>query len=676
MTNILDPSTPRRTQTGLVAEGPVEFREFLNSIFYYRRPAMLITLAVLALGILAALFLPPSYMARARLLTLNAGVYDIQSDSKTPQVQDPAAAVNVEMQLLASSELHRAIVRTQLGPDATPDAVNRQVRRFEDHLHISKLESSNVIELDYTDRDPEQAASALRLLLSAYFKQRADVLTSGRVAFLTDQRDKVKAQLDETNAQIADFEKQNGVVDIAAQVSGAVELDDRLHQDQQESEVALADSQKSVMVLLNGSKDVPRQVELFTDNTEAAHTIGTMQASLIQLEERRADLASRYMAGSPFVQHVDAQIKELKASIVAQQGDLMTAHRTGYNTYHDTVEDRVIQGEAKLAGASARRSVLNGQVAASGNHLKSLVAISDTLSRLHMQRDMLADTVKNDSAQLEQARVEENQATTAGSTNVRVIEAPVPPTRRTNPPLLIIAASLVSGILIAVVAVFILSSLRETFLSTREAERELQVPVLCDLPRRAGGIVAVRRNFGRLIAAIDSQPSRRKGKVILLLTPHSETELDLTAQRLAAAVEHRAPGRVALLRLEESDAGTGNGNGAARPTDGIRTSTLNIDASRERLEPVLNELCAAHAYVLVTAPPTSLSFQSVEVSPLADFVLLVLEAERTRRPVAAAVIAQVAEMGADVAGLVMTGRRHHIPKWIYNVALHEKPAVA
>jgi Mrp family chromosome partitioning ATPase len=61
----------------------------------------------------------------------------------------------------------------------------------------------------------------------------------------------------------------------------------------------------------------------------------------------------------------------------------------------------------------------------------------------------------------------------------------------------------------------------------------------------------------------------------------------------------------------------------------------------------------------------------VEVSALADAVVLVIQAEATRQAVADAVIAQVRQMGGHVAGIVMTGRRYHIPRWAYRLALNE-----
>ena len=660
---------PEQVSADRYAHAPAAgLRDLLSVVFFYRRSALLTLLGVFAVAALLALLLPPSFTARARLLTLSAGVYEMQARQGNAPAEDSAAAVNVEMQLLASQELHRSLARNALGPAAGPDAISQWVRQFEAHLHLARIESSNVIELTYNDRDPEHAADSLRLLLAGYFQERANVLTSGRVAFLAAQRDKIREQLNSVDAQVTAYEQQNGVVDVTDQVSGAVTLDNRLREQQQEAEATLADNQKNVVVLLAKLKDVPSQMEFYSDDTEATHTLGTMQASLLELESKRADLASRYMVGSPFVQQADEQIATLKKTIAEQQKTLAAAHRTGHNTNHDTVENEAITAEASMAGAAARRNELSAQVGASSGRLKSLIAVSDTLTRLHAQHDLLAEQFKNYSEQVEQARVEQNQATTAGGTNVRVVEAPVAPSRRNNPPLLMLAAGLVSALLITAVTVFLLSSLRETFLSPQEAERGLGLPVLCALPAGAEKDASLRRYFGPVVAAIGAEPSRDRGKVILLLAPNARAGLDLTGTGLLAALEARNPGRNMLLALTDSAEAVPKPGGAG---SGPGVRTFAVDGPREQLDAMLRQMRGAYDCILVTAPPVSGCFESVEVSSLADAVLLVVQAEQTRKAVAETAIAQVSQMRARVDWVVLTGRRYHIPGWAYRLMLNQ-----
>ena len=670
MTTSLNPSYSARARGPSTPSGTPSLRDLLNTVGYYRRLIFTVIATVLLLGIVAAFLIPPLYSARARLLTLGGGVYEFQpaNPNNAHEVESPLA-VDVEFQLLESSELHRSVVRREVGPKVSPEVFEKRLIEFEDHLKVSKLETGNVIELRYRDRSPQHAADELRALLSAYFNQRAEVLTSGRVGFLTDLRDKTSAQLRAANAQIESYEQQNGIVNVEEQIRNAVTQDGVLRQQKDESDDAVAEARRSTDVLQANAESVPRDVELYSDNSEAVHALGTMESELFTLQAKRADLASRYMASSPFVKQADAQIATLTASIRDQIKQLPVARRSGYNVYKDTATDRLAQAKAALAGGLARQTELRGQVQISKRRLQDLIAVNDQLARLTAQRDQLADAFKEESGQLEQARIQQNQAMTSGTTNVRVIEAPTVPRRPLNPRPLFLAAVLLAALFITAVVVVIAASLRETFLSPFEAEKALGLPVLCDVaPRNATGTNR-RWEFGRVIAALDSVPTGPVGKTLLLLSPQDDGELRYMARGLVDALEPRSPGRVALVHMDEEAMLPADVSELDDAMNSEIVMNLGMTMTRARLTSLFNDLRTEFDYVVLTSPPTVRTYKSLELTTVADFCLLVLNAETTRGPVAYSVLAQAEDIGGKIDALGMTGRRMHIPSWLYGLVL-------
>lgn len=646
-------------------------RDLLNLAFYYRGLAIKLGLFLLILGVAAAFLLPPSYQARARLLALNGVVYDLQTGgiSNARSMNVPTAA-DVEMQLLESAELHRDVVRRELGHGVSNEAFEKRVTEFEAHLKVTKLETGDVLEVTYRDVNPQVAASSLKTLLAVYFEERAQILTSGRVAFLTEQRDSMRAQLDKANSQIEAYEKSHGVVDVKGQIDAAVLLDGNLRQRMAEAQTAVADSRRTVEILQTNASHIPQEVELFRDNTEAAHTIGAMESDLFKLQAKRADLMSRYLPTSPFVTQVDAQIAQLQTAIDQQQKQVTVATRTGYNNFKDQVNGQLSTAQATLGGAQARYNVLQGQVENSQAKLKDLVSVNDTLMRLTSQRDLLAATAKDYAEQVEKARVEENQTTSTGTTNVRVIETPTVPRKPTNPRSLFLAAAFVSACLITLVVIVVASSMRETFLSPEEAERALHLPVYSDVARRGAPGQPARRAFGRLIAAADSVPTGGMGKTILLLTSQDEGNVNVVANGLVEALEPRAPGRVALLRMEEDGDIPAENNGLAlRPLTHDAIITMGMTMTRSRLINLFHELRATYDYVVVTAPPAYTWFESLELTTVSDLNVLILTAEKTRKPVVETILSQAGYIGGNVDGAVMTGRKYYIPNWAYRLLL-------
>jgi hypothetical protein len=177
-----------------------------------------------------------------------------------------------------------------------------------------------------------------------------------------------------------------------------------------------------------------------------------------------------------------------------------------------------------------------------------------------------------------------------------------------------------------------------------------------------------QREYRKLIAAIDAAGGGGS-QTLLLLAPHSRMSLQHAALGLGEALNHRAPGRVVLVRFAEEVPVLPAG--AAVEVElykGIATAVIGIgrDFSPRLDGALLADLKARYAYVVVTAPPTTLSFEGIELSHTADHVLLVLEAETTRRPVAKDLVSQVFDAGGPVIGAILLGRRHYIPQWLYD----------
>jgi len=579
------------TNKNVVAPPRLATRDFLNTAFYYHWTATTAILAMVAFGCLVAVLLPASYKAEARLLTLYAGYYNMQLDQGGAGRAglggfEATQIVSVEAQILSSPELHRALVQEELGPSASEEMLDRAVRRFESHLSIEKVETANVIELSYSDSDPVKASKTLDRLIEHYFRQRAGVFTQGRVAFLVDHRDKVRAQLDKANAELIAFQRSHDVVDIDGQIASAVSLHGLLTQRALENNASLTQDHGSLESLKKEAQTVPAKIELFEDNTEAAHAIDTMQLTLLQLQSRRADLAARYMDESPFVVQVDEQIADVQKAIAQQKSSVVNAIRYGHNTYYDTVQDRIVRLTSDVAGEEARKETLEQQIKEADDHVQFLITTANQLHRLEIDRDLLADSFKSFSREVEQARIQQNQADTSSSTNVRIIQAPVPPTQRSNPPVLFVAASLVAGIMAAGISVLVRTSLRETFLSPEEIERSLGLTVLSApihpakappslvrelserftwLYRRLNRDAATsappppprkmpRPELGRMVAAINNSAisANNPSRVVLLLSSRGDDGLDELVLPLVEELERRSTRPVLILDLTKN----------------------------------------------------------------------------------------------------------------------------
>jgi len=709
----------------------VTIRDYLNTLFYYRKIATTVFLAVVALGVLVALFVPIPYRAQATLLVLNAGYYDqTNNPNGGVSLQPPPGQLNgVEAQILSSPELHRDVILSKLGPGATASDIDRELQNFEKRLHIEQNDLANTITLTYSDTDPKAAADALARLLDKYFRQRASIFTQGRVNLLVSQRDDVGKQLDKADADLLAFQKKHGIVKIDDQTSRAVLLESQLVQRKLETDAKLAQDRSELKSLQTSTKDVRTTIPIYTDDSETSRAINILQGSLSELENKRADFASRYMATSPFVVQLDKQIADMRANIAKQRQEMMTATRMGHNNYFDVVQERLAVLNASIAGGVAQQTALEAQIKETRDKLQGMSDVSSQLSQLQARRDILADSFKDRSRQVELARVQQGQVSQINGTNVRVIQAPFPPSQRSVSASLIVAAAIAAGLLISALTVLILSSLRETFLSPEQVERALllpvvNAPVLLGGDRRgaaaagaAGGATGAGANvepayarpahlaYGRMIAAINSSTDG-VAKVVMALSTGKNDGLSSVIQGLTSELEHRSGKPILILDIAStpdspmygkpnaqgllewpSNGGSGTASvDAVKPTGADESSVLTdltftrvdrhnivvaqphsgaVPSSWQLVTRLFDALRESHDYIVVHAPPSSQSFTGIENAPLADATVLVVRAEATRKPVIAGLKAQVEDAGGRLIGVALTHRRGYIPSFIY-----------
>lgn len=700
-------------------------RDYLNTFFYYRKIAAAVFLTIVTIGVVVALAVPMPYRAQATLLVLFAGYYDQSNNTNGSAGLQPAAGQldSVEAQILSSPELHRDVIISKLGPNASEREINAQLANFEHRLHIEQNDLANTIQLNYSDADPKVAADALARLLDKYFRRRATIFTSGRVDFLTGERDDVKAQLDRANADLLTFQKKHGIVDVDDQIARSVQLESQLVQHKLDNDTKLAQDRGELKSMQASSKGVRATIPIFTDDSESAHALDTMQLSLMQLETRRADFAARYLPNSPFVQQLDQQVNDMRANIARQKQEMTTATRLGHNDYYDVVQGKLSTLNASIAGELALQHALDEQIKDARAHLKNLSDVSSQMRQLLSTRDILADSFKDRSRQVEQAKIQQGQVSQVNSTNVRVIQAPFPPSERSIPGSLIVSAAVAAGLVISALVVLVLASMRETFLSPEQVERSLLLPVLA-APLMLSGATNGRRPgapglasaeapavgrpvhlaYGRMIAAINAS-TEANSKVIMALSFGKNDGLQAVIRGLAVELENRTARPVLVLDMASApDAAPLYGKpdaqgllpwpghaasrergaeGDAADKHALSTDDLifervdghNIVVARTRngmfptswqqTRELFDALRESHDYIVLHAPPASQSFAGVENAALADATILAVRAESTRKPVALGLKTQVQDAGGRLVGLALTHRRGYIPDFIY-----------
>ena len=97
----------------------------------------------------------------------------------------------------------------------------------------------------------------------------------------------------------------------------------------------------------------------------------------------------------------------------------------------------------------------------------------------------------------------------------------------------------------------------------------------------------------------------------------------------------------------------------------LATDSPNL-LSSERMKTRSEELRREFDFVIVDAPPLTEYADAMAIARLADGLVMVIEAESTRRETAVAITANLRSSGINILGAILNKRTYPIPQAIYN----------
>ncbi|MBV9782230.1 MAG: hypothetical protein JO264_00270 [Acidisphaera sp.] len=477
----------------LAAHPSYTLRDLLSAVFFHRR-ALIIAFAVpVVLGLLAALLSHTVYVAQARLLVLLGSEYVFQpqvGEAGSGMALDRNQIVQGELEILGSSSLRIETLKTlglqHVYPDADPggrNAIQLAADRMEHDITLSSIPQTNVIEIDYRNRDPNVAAEVLRTMLAVYIQQRGTVFERTPGGAVASQRDAFAARLHEAEAALVSFGAQHGITDYDEQMTLLVRQKSDNAAERLANEARIEELTAQVASLSRQLRGVPPTVAIY-DDTDRSQQAQGLTGDLTRLEVQRAALLARYRDDFPLIRDVDRQIATLRAQIGQAPARESALLRRGPNPTYETANTQLIAAEADLRGQQARRVELANASAALQARLDELNGFGRQYRDLRRARDVLDDTYRNFERNSEVTGLADALQRTRAA-NIRVVQPPEPPARGRSPALLLFAGGILLGLVAVAATLTLLTVLRQVFVSVEDVERALGLPVLLAVPLRA-----------------------------------------------------------------------------------------------------------------------------------------------------------------------------------------------
>jgi capsular exopolysaccharide synthesis family protein len=306
----------------------IDLSNYLLAIKRHWIPAVSIFASTVALGLLASSLVKPSYQSEGRLL-FKIPAYKIAGSSLSPNsveggetgdlkslvsTQNP---ISTQMEVLTSHPiLQKLIDRLELKDDK---GKTLKVADLKAGLTVKIVGGSDVLQINYKNRNPKKAANVVNTLMNLYLDN--DISTSRAEAesareLMGRQLPKTQLAVDDAEMSLRKFKQQNNVVDLAEEGKSAVGIIGNLETTINATKAQLDEATAQTI-------ELKKKVNLSSPEAIAVSTISqspAIQGILTQQQEVERQLAtegSRFSDSNPII--ISLKEKQAKLATLLEQ---------------------------------------------------------------------------------------------------------------------------------------------------------------------------------------------------------------------------------------------------------------------------------------------------------------------------------------------------------------------
>ncbi len=347
--------------------------------------------AVMVPVLLWALFAPPVYEAELRILVQRERAESAVSGEAGPVSTQEARPVSPqevssEVELLRSRELLAQVAQREgLAGDGSPAKLERAVRRLAGDLKVGAVPSTNLIALRYAGSNPKQSAEVLNSLAALYLDKRAAIERHGEaLEFFQEQAGVHGGELEQAQERMGDFSTANQVSLLQQQKASALRRGEELETELTSVTGEIQSSRRRLEQLRQQGEKLPETVKTASRSARNQALIEKLKSSLLDLENQRTELLTRYEPGYRLVVEVDKKLADTKKALEQEEQAVVVDETEALNPIRQSVEAEYFRTQTELAGLEARQRELRqklGEQKSRQTRLESLTAEHDTLER-------------------------------------------------------------------------------------------------------------------------------------------------------------------------------------------------------------------------------------------------------------------------------------------------------
>jgi uncharacterized protein involved in exopolysaccharide biosynthesis len=705
-------------------EAPTAFADIVTAFFRNKRKIAIAVVVFILL--LSGIFSLRSKRYESRMLFLvrdEASTLAITSFDDHPQAQpDPTTTdtqIGTEIELLSGMELHRQVI-SATHPGLSSKEMDRRLLAFNENLTVLPVPKTTLISVTYSAPSKEEADATLAILSRSYLAYRAGIRGSdGAYTFFDQQANRYYRELQQDQAALAAFDQANQVTLMGEEKNVIVHKLSDARSALYENQASVGETEKRVQTMVSAQATLPSRVTTQRRDLPDQLTAERLNSVLVDLQNKRVELITKYNPTDRHVQEVDDQIANTLAAVHRAQQSKSTEEQSDLNPIRQAVETDLERLKFQSAGLQARQRSLATQVNDYEGKLQQL-------NELTAQYDDLTRKVSEDESgydlyfkRREEARI--NRTLDSDKiANVRRVSGPAIVPQSRGLVVLSIASICIIGVLLIMGAGILAGLWSHSFYSPWELENALGSPVLATIPRmtekrqshalaKTTGLASLTLNLmpsvgttefpepltdglppqslsfppiSRYVGGIDEDcfeaggaylPLIEKLRKIDPLDAGGGTVFTFTACTGGEGVSHF----VRHLGVELTNY-TGKTVAIVNAPDTYESAMASdesapADLSRPArsgesfLKQWFKRLRETHDYVLIDCPSLSTSRAATIFGPQSDGLLLVVGSGQATRIQLRGSLAMLSLASVRVIGLALNKRSYPVPDVIYNL---------
>jgi capsular exopolysaccharide synthesis family protein len=474
----------------------LDLSHYLLAVKRHWIPAVSIFAATVALSIVAASLIKPSYQSEGRLLFKNSNFKVVGStlipnnleggesgDLKSlVSTQNP---IGTQMELITSRPLlQKTVDRLKLKNDA---GKLLEAGDIQAGLTAKIVGGSDILQVSYKGRKPKEAASIVNTLMDVYLENdiqtnRTEVESARQ--FMDRQLPKTQAAVNEAEVALRNFKQQNNVVDLSEESKSAVSLIGNLDTNINavRSELAQANAQ---------TQELHKKLNLNSQEAIVVSTIGqspAIQSILTQLQEVERQLAtesSRFSENNPII--ISLKEKQSKLTTLLQQQIRTTIGSQAQipqgllkvgELKQNMIAD-LLRSEVQQTGLAKKLTSLQNSRSAYEKRMSVIPQLSQTQHQLERQLDVSQSTYQSLLKKVQELQLAKNKSTS----NARIISsAAIPEKPDTAPKLMLGVLGGLIGALLGTSAIAYLEIRDKSLKTVKEIDKIFGYTLLGVIP--------------------------------------------------------------------------------------------------------------------------------------------------------------------------------------------------